>query len=108
MNENVRRLAAWGVRIARRFVAHGMPVYAGALTYRGLLALVPFALVFLWLIGAFGLEGSLPRLTGVLRRLRPGGSDVSLTGLLSAGALVGAWAISAGARLLMRALNIAP
>lgn len=105
---DLRRAATWALRLARRFVAHGMPVYAGALTYRGLLALVPLTLVFLWLIGVFGLEDSLPRLTEALRRLRPGeGGGASLTGLLSAGAVVGAWAISVGARLLMRALNAA-
>lgn len=108
MNPRVRRLSAWGVRTARRFTAHGMTVYAGALTYRGLLALVPLALVFLWLVGAFGLEGSLPQLTDALRRLRPDEADgASLARLLSFGAAVGAWSLFMGGRLLMRALNAA-
>ena len=108
MNAAARQFAAWGVRTARRFAAHGMPVYAGALTYRGLLALVPLALVFLWLVRVFGVEGSLPRLTGALRHLQSDeGSGVSLTGLLSVGAVVGGWSLFMGARLLMRALNVA-
>lgn len=97
----------------RRFFEQGMTVYAAALAYRGLLALVPFALLLLALIGLLGIEGSLPRLTGMLLRLRGRHGDdgatteVPLEGLLSLGAVVGLWAMATGARLFMRALNAA-
>jgi membrane protein len=102
----------FGRRVVLRFLAHGMTVYAGALAYRGLLALVPLALIVLALVGLLGIEGSFPRLTAALLRLRgaagPGGAAaIPLEGLLSAGAVVGIWSIATGARLLMRALDAA-
>lgn len=102
-----------GRLVVLRFLAQGMTVYAGALAYRGLLALVPLALIVLALIGLLGMEGSLPRITAALLRLRGatggagGAAAVPLEGLLSAGAVVGTWSIATGARLLMRALNAA-
>jgi membrane protein len=91
-----------------------MPVYAGALAYRGLLVLVPMALLFVWLLGLFGLERSLPRLTAALLRLRASARDAEaatgalpLEGLLSIGVIVGVWSMGTGARLLVRALNAA-
>lgn len=106
------RAAGWGLLTLRRFTAHGMTVYAAALAYRGLLALIPLALFVLALLALFGIEGSLPRLTAALLRLRPqpdapAPGALPLGGLLSAGAIVGAWSMSMGARLLMRALNAA-
>jgi membrane protein len=104
-------IVRFGRRVVLRFVAKGMTVYAGALAYRGLLALIPLALIILALIGLLGMEGSVPRLTAALLRLRgaPDGAaaTVPLEGLLSAGAVVGTWSIATGARLLMRALNTA-
>lgn len=105
------RLVAFVERVGRRFFAQGMPVYAAALAYRGLLALVPFALLSLSLIGLVGIEGSLPRITAALLRLRGhrGGdgatTEVPLEGLLSVGVVVGLWSMSVGARLFMQALN---
>lgn len=99
--------------VARRFFAQGMTVYAAALAYRGLLALVPLGLLFLWLIDLAGIAHALPRLTALLLRLREprreGGTvtDVPVEGILSLGALVGLWSMAAGARLFMRALNAA-
>lgn len=100
----------FGRLVMVRFLGHGMTVYAGALAYRGLLALIPLALIILSLIGLLGMEGSVPRITAALHRLRGapgagGAAAVPLEGLLSAGAVVGIWSIATGARLLMRALN---
>lgn len=99
--------------VVRRFFQQGMTVYAAALAYRGLLALIPLALFILSIIGLFGIEGSLPRLTGLLLRARgrrgdDGATmDVPLEGLLSLGVIIGVWSMSTGARLFMRALNVA-
>lgn len=113
--QKLRSVAAGGLLILRKFFTHGMTVYAGALAYRGLLALVPSALLFVWLLGLFGMTSSLPRLTAALLRLRAevGDPDVavretlSVGGLLSLGSIIGIWSIGTGARLLMRALNAA-
>jgi membrane protein len=108
-----RRIAGLVRLMAIRFFAQGMTVYAAALAYRGILALVPFALLFLALIGLLGIEGSLPRLTALLVRLRgprgEGGAaaGVPLEGLISLGAIVGVWSMATGARLFIRALNAA-
>ena len=103
-------LIAWAELTIRRFSAHGMIVFAAALAYRGILALVPLSLFTLALIGLLGVQSSLPRVTALLLRLRPGGDaavGVPLEALLSIGAIVGLWSISMGARLLIRALNVA-
>lgn len=99
------------VAVAVRFWEHGMPVYAAALAYRGVLALVPFVLVVLSLFDWLGVGNALPRLTAPLpphwRDLGDDGTAASMGGLLSAGAAVGIWSMSTGSRLLMRALNTA-
>jgi membrane protein len=101
----------FAVAVVRRFVEHGMTVYAAALAYRGLVALVPFVMVVLGLLEWLGVGDSLPRLTAALLRLwrqrGEGEGTVSTEGVLSAGAVVGIWSIATGARLLMRALNTA-
>lgn len=101
----------FSVAVVRRFVEHGMTVYAAALAYRGLVALVPFVLVVLALFERLGIGDPLPRLPGALLRLwrerGDGHGGVSAEGLLSAGAVVGIWSMASGARLLMRALNTA-
>ncbi|HEX5871766.1 MAG TPA: YihY/virulence factor BrkB family protein [Longimicrobium sp.] len=99
------------VAVVVRFWEHGMPVYAAALAYRGVLALVPFVLVVLSLFDWLGVGNALPRLTAPLpphwRDLGDDGTAASMGGLLSAGAAVGIWSMSTGSRLLMRALNTA-
>jgi membrane protein len=106
-------IVAFGQLVVRRFFAQGMPVFAGALAYRGLLALIPFALLFLSLIGLLGIGSSLPGLMGILLRLsgRPGAdgatTEVPLEGLISLGAVVGVWSMATGAELFMRAVNAA-
>src|SRR5690606_3004236 len=86
--------------VVRRFFQQGMTVYAGALAYRGLLALIPFALFVLSLIGLLGIVGSLPRLTVMLLRARgrrgdDGATmDVPLEGHLSLGVIIGLWSMA--------------
>lgn len=98
-----------GRRVLRRFTRHDMAIYGAALAQRGLLALIPAALLVLVLIGLFGVETALPRVTEMLLRLRPGtaaAADVPPLGaLLSISAVVGVWSAATGARMLMRALN---
>jgi membrane protein len=109
--EDGYRALRLAVAVVRRFVEHGMPVYAAALAYRGIVALVPFVLVVLSLFNWLGVGDALPRLTAPLpRHWRDLGDDetaASIGGLLSAGAFVGIWSMSTGSRLLMRALNTA-
>jgi membrane protein len=101
----------FAVAVVRRFVEHGMTVYAAALAYRGLVALVPFVLFILAVFEWLGVGDPLPALPGALRRLWGEGGDgqgvKSVGGLLSAGAAVAAWSMATGARVLMRALNTA-
>lgn len=100
----------FAVAVVRSFVEHGMTVYAAALAYRGLVALVPFALIVLALFEWLGIGDPLRRLPGTLLRLWPerGGQGArSVGGLLSAGVVVVIWSTATGARLLMRALNTA-
>lgn len=103
---------AFGVRVGRRFFAQGMTVFAAALAYRGLVALVPLALLSLSLLSLFGIERALPRITAMLLRLRglrgeAEAEEVPLEWLLSLGAVIGLWSMSVGARLFMRAMNTA-
>jgi membrane protein len=99
------------VAVVCRFWEHGMPVYAAALAYRGLVALIPFVFVVLSLFDWLGVGDAVPRLTAPLpphwRDMGDGGTAASIGGLLSAGASVGIWSMSTGSRLLMAALNTA-
>lgn len=101
----------FAVAVVRHFVEHGMTVYAAALAYRGLVALVPFAVFVLAVFDWLGVGDPLPRPPGALLRLwdeRGDGQAVaSVGGLLSAGAAVAVWSMATGARVLMRALNTA-
>jgi membrane protein len=101
----------FAVAVVVRFWEHGMPVYAAALAYRGVVALVPFVLVVLSLFDWLGVGDALPQVTIPLpRHWRDLGDDetaASMGGLLSAGAAVAIWSMSTGSRLLMRALNTA-
>lgn len=97
--------------VLRRFVEHGMTVYAAALAYRGLVALFPFVMVVLGLFDWLGVGDPLPQVPSALLRLwrerGDGPAAVSVGGLLSAGGVVGIWSMATGARLLTRALNSA-
>ena len=94
-----------------------MAVYAMALAYSGLFALLPFAVflvavlsflrvdaVLLWLAeqGPPGLRGRLPELIGRLEGEVLGQTQGAL---LWSGIVLAFWSVSMGARLLTKALN---
>jgi membrane protein len=108
----VRELAE---RSARSFARHDMAVYTMALAFRALLALFPFALFLVSLVGFLRLDDVL----GWLARWGPAGLrppepvgrflgqilNQDRGGLLSFGIVLALWSVSMGARLLTRALN---
>lgn len=113
----VSGLRALAERSVKGFVRHDMAVYAMALAYRGLFALLPFAVllvavlsflrvdaVLVWLAeqGPPGLRGPLPELIGWLEDGVLGRTE---GGILSVGVVLAFWSVSMGARLLTRALN---
>ena len=112
-----RELWALAERSVRGFARHGMAVYAMALAYRGLFALLPFAVflvavlsflrvdaVLLWLAeqGPPGLRGPLPELIGWLEEGVLGRTE---GGILVVGIVLAFWSVSIGAIVLTRALN---
>lgn len=112
-----RELRSLAERAAKGFARHDMAVYATALAYRGLFALLPFAVflvavlsflrvdaVLLWLAeqGPPGLRGPLPEL---IRWLEDGILGQTRGGILSVGIVLAFWSVSVGARLLTKALN---
>lgn len=112
-----RKLAALAARALRSFVRHNMAVYAMALAYRGLFALLPFALflvavlsflrvdaLLIWLaeLGPPGLRGPLPDL---IRWLEEGVMGQTEGGLLVLGIALAFWSVAIGARILTRVLN---
>jgi membrane protein len=112
-----RKLAALAERALRSFVRHNMAVYAMALAYRGLFALLPFALflvavlsflrvdaLLIWLaeLGPPGLRGPLPDL---IRWLEEGVMGQTEGGLLAIGVALAFWSVAIGARILTRILN---
>lgn len=104
----VRKLAK---RSVRSFARHDMAVYAMALAFRALLALFPFALFLVALLGFLRVDAVLGWLAeqgppGLRPPEQVGqvlGQDRS--GLLSFGILLALWSVSMGARLLTKALN---
>src|SRR5919112_2218199 len=101
------------------FLADDMMTYAAALAYRILLALFPFIIFLLTLLGALGLSNFFDRLLNQARAaLPPDGYDLLARvigeirgqpreGLLSASILFALWAASTGMRSVMNALNVA-
>lgn len=101
------------------FSAHNMSTYAGALTYTMLLAIFPFLIVILTLLGTFGLDSFFdtvlkeaqdtlsPELFSpfetILDQVRTGANG----GLLSIGLLVAIWSAAGGVRSVMSALDVA-
>jgi membrane protein len=112
-----RKAAALAERALRSFVRHNMAVYAMALAYRGLFALLPFALflvavlgflrvdaLLIWLaeLGPPGLRGPVPNL---IRWLEEGVMGRTEGGLLAIGVALAFWSVAIGARILTRVLN---
>lgn len=104
---------------AKDFSADDMTTYAAALAFRFLLALFPFLIFLLALLGALGLTDFFDRLLAQARLALPGDAYGLLkqvigeirsqpgAGLLSVSILFAIWAASTGMRSLMTALNVA-
>jgi membrane protein len=113
----VSGLRALAERSVKGFARHDMAVYAMALAYRGLFALLPFAVflvavlsflrvdaVLLWLAeqGPPGLRAPLP---GLIRWLEAGVLGETRSGILAVGIVLAFWSVSMAARILTKALN---
>lgn len=113
----ISELRALAERSAKSFARHDMAVYAMALAYRGLFALLPFAVflvavlsflrvdaAFGWLAeqGPPGLRGRLPE---VIERLEGEVLGQTQGALLWSGIVLAFWSVSMGSRLLTKALN---
>jgi membrane protein len=106
-------------RAIKSFVDDDMMTYAAALSFRMLLALFPFIIFLLALLGALGLSDFFDRLVVEARRALPPQTATLIEGviteirgqpregLLSVSILFSLWAASAGVRSLMTALNAA-
>ena len=106
-------------RSVKGFLADDMTTYAAALSYHALLALFPFVLFLLALLGALGIPGFFDWLLEQARAALPDNAyrraeqavgqvrGRSRGGLLSFGIAAALWAASSGVRSLMNALNAA-
>ncbi len=106
-------------RAGRGFLRDDMATHAAALAYHALLALFPFAIFLLALLGALGLPGFFDWLLGQARTALPADAfglveravgqvrGRTRGGLLSFGIAAALWAAAAGVRSLMTALNAA-
>jgi membrane protein len=104
--------------IARRFSEHGIAIYASAIAFRAVVALIPLALLGLGLLGALGLKGTWhdsiapavkPRVTAPVFH----GIDYSAEKILASGTasliafatVLVIWDVSVGVSATMNALN---
>jgi membrane protein len=108
-----------GKRAYKQFQEDDMNTQASALTYRMLLALFPFILFLLTLLGALGLErfftwlleqaraaladDAYSQIEQIISQIRGGANG----GLLSFGLIASLWAAAAGVRSAIHALNVA-
>lgn len=108
-----------GKRSIKEFMNDDMNTYAAALTYRLLLAIFPFLIFILTLLGALGLENlfdwMLDQARGafsadlyrqfetIIQQVQGGANG----GLMSFGLIIAVWSAASGVRSVMHALNIA-
>ena len=104
---------------ARKFLNHDMVTYAAALSFHLLLALFPFVIFLLTLLGGLGLSEFFDRILRQARMALPPDGYLLLEqvmseirgqprqGLLSFSIILALWAASAGMRAVMNALNVA-
>jgi len=114
-------LAPWDVAklATRKFLNHDMVTYAAALSYHLLLALFPFIIFLLTLLGGLGLSDFFDRILRQARTALPPDGFLLLEqvvseirgqpreGLLSVSIILALWAASAGMRAVMNAINVA-
>lgn len=108
-----------GKRAVKDFMEDDMNTYAAAMTYRVLLAIFPFLIFILTLLGALGLQDFFDWLLEQAEQAFPsdlysqfetiveqvqGGAN---GGLLSFGLITAIWAAAGGVRSVMHALNVA-
>ena len=112
-----------GERSVRNFYSeHPMATYAAALAYRGLFGLFPFLLILVVLVGALGLTDSfdravehahseaskhVPQQLQLLQGMIDNAQKQAGGDLLFFGVAVAMWSVSAVARTLTQALNVA-
>ena len=112
-----------GERSVRNFYSeHPMATYAAALAYRGLFGLFPFLLILVVLVGALGLTDSfdravehahseaskhIPQQLQLLQGMIDNAQKQAGGDLLFFGVAVAMWSVSAVARTLTQALNVA-
>jgi membrane protein len=106
-------------RSVKDFADDDMTTYAAALAFRVLLALFPFAIFLLTLLGALGLPGFFDRLVeqaatalprsaaGMVEQVIGEVRGQARSGLLSFGIAAAVWSASSAVRSLMKALNAA-
>lgn len=108
-----------GKRAIKDFMEDDMSTYAAALTYRILLAIFPFLIFLLTMLGALGLQNffdwlleqaqnAFPadlynQVEAIVQQVQGGASG----GLLSFGLVAALWAAAGGVRAAMNALNVA-
>ena len=104
--------------LRRRFKEHEVPIYASAIAFRGLLAVIPLALLALGLLGALGLRETwtnsiapaikpkvLPAVYDGINASADKIFSSSSAGLIAFAALLTVWDLSLGMSAVMRVLN---
>ncbi len=104
--------------LRRRFSEHELPIYASAIAFRGLIAVIPLALLGLGLLGALGLQDTWhnsiapaiePKvLPAVYRAINASVEKIfssSSAGLIVFAAALTIWDLSLGMSAVMRVLN---
>src|SRR5512132_675471 len=104
--------------LRRRFAEHELPIYASAIAFRGLISVIPLALLGLGLLGALGLPDTwnnsiapavepkvLPAVYDGINASVDKIFSSSSAGLIVFAAALAVWDLSLGMSAVMRALN---
>jgi membrane protein len=104
--------------LRRRFAEHELPIYASAIAFRGLISVIPLALLGLGLLGALGLQDTwnnsiapaiepkvLPAVYDGINASVDKIFSSSSAGLIVFAAALAVWDLSLGMSAVMRALN---
>jgi membrane protein len=104
--------------LRRRFAEHELPIYASAIAFRGLIAVIPLALLGLGLLGALGLQDTwhnsiapaiepkvLPAVYDAINASVDKIFSSSSAGLIVFAAALTIWDLSLGMSAVMRVLN---
>ena len=104
--------------LSRRFSEHELPIYASAIAFRALVAVIPLALLGLGLLGALGLQSTwhdsiapaieprvLPQVFGGINASAEKILTTGTAGVIAFASLLVIWDLSVGIAAVMRALN---